>query len=125
MAVERVERVTKKRNEMLADIAAGSAAILLNFGLDQQRANRAGDEIADFMADSFGGQVVNFPKDFRYKLEKRHQEIMDRFDGTNRNELAQEYGLTVRAIYKICQRARKKKADNAAKNHLTRGVDHV
>lgn len=49
----------------------------------------------------YGGQTLYFPMYLSSTREKRNQEIKRRFDGTNLNQLATEYRLSVNQVRRI------------------------
>ncbi len=94
------------RGELLADVADHAAVIMEKHGLSPLQATSAGLEIADTLANHWGGQVICIPKDMKRKWQERREAICRDFKGDNHGELAQKYGLSVRAIYKIIKRGR-------------------
>ena len=102
----------KIRHELLSDVAEHSKLILKDHGIETQLAEQTGVAIADFLASHWGGQLVNIPKDYVFKLAKRDIEIYDEFTGTNHSELARKFDMSVRGIYKIVERARKRDMDH-------------
>ena len=69
------------------------------------------DEIASAAAESFrhefGGQLLYIPKGFAFDIDERDKEIYRKFDGTNHNDLAVEFGHSVQHIYRIIAQARR------------------
>jgi len=59
------------------------------------------------MAEHWGGQLINFPKDSRFEVAKRDEEIWREFNGRNHPYLAQKHNLSQRAIYDIVKRMKK------------------
>lgn len=103
-----------RRHEMLEDVQAHTQQILVDHGIKKELAEQAGCAICDRLADNWGGQVITFPKDHRFRLSKRDIEIYKEFNGRNHNELAKRYRVTTRAIYKIIQRVRDRMDSNQA-----------
>ena len=95
------------RHELLSDLASQVAVVLAEFNVSDAIAEQAGSAIADHVAERWGGQLINIPKDYRYNLSKRDLEIYERVRGNNLNELAREYGISVRAIYRVIQRTKR------------------
>lgn len=104
-------RMEDLRNELLADVAAHAAEILLDHNVAPDVAEQAGAAIADHLADNWGGQVVSIPKDFAYKLAQRDRLILGQFDGANHSELAKRYDMTERGIRKLLARAIQRQRD--------------
>ncbi|NMG48958.1 hypothetical protein GO613_12690 [Azoarcus communis] len=51
-----------------------------------------------------GGGQIYVPKGDEYELTARDREILDRFNGHNHEQLAREYDVTTRHIYRLLQR---------------------
>jgi Mor family transcriptional regulator len=93
--------------ELLSDLAAQCAEALGELlGLDAERGEQVGREIADRMAAHWGGQVIYFPKGLFYKLSQRDLCIFDEFNGTNHSDLALKYGVSLQWVYKIIKTVR-------------------
>lgn len=99
------ERMVVRRNELLADVADRTMQIMKRYGLDDSQAQKAADNVADDLAENWGGQFITVPKDINYRSAKRRQAIVEAFDGSNHFELAAEFGLSVNYIYKILKSA--------------------
>lgn len=100
------ERCERRRHELLSEIADASSLIVERLGLSSDLADKAGGEIADYIADSLGGQVISFPRDTKYRAQKRNEQIAAEFDGFNHVELSKRYNVSVRAIYSILKNQR-------------------
>lgn len=98
-------RMAQLRSELLSDTASHAARVAQDLGIAEALAEQVGAAIADHLAEHWGGQVVNIPKDHFYKLSKRELEIMAAFNGHNFADLAREYGMTTRGIRKLVARA--------------------
>lgn len=97
------------RSELLDDVSAHTKELLVSLGVASEQAQRCGVELADWLAKHWGGQLINIPKDYRYKLAQRDEEIYADFDGFNHAELAKKYGMTTRGIYKVLGRVRNRR----------------
>lgn len=120
-----VVRAALKRHEFLTEISEKVSAVLRRLKIDDALSDQAGDEVADYLSDSFGGQVMSFPKDKAFKVQKRRIEIMGRFNGFNHGALAREYGMTERAIYKIVADHHKQKINLAQLASRSEDLKHV
>lgn len=98
-------RMAHLRNELLTDTAVHTARVAQDLGVSPAVAEQLGSAIADHLAEHWGGQVVNIPKNHFYRLAKRELEIMAAFNGHNFADLAREYGMTMRGIRKLVSRA--------------------
>ncbi|HJU70346.1 MAG TPA: Mor transcription activator family protein [Paucimonas sp.] len=96
-----------KGPELLIDLAEQCAlALKESAGLDKDKADQVGREIAERMASHWGGQNIYFPMGLSYKLSKRDHQIFDDFNGVNHSELARKYGVSLQWIYKVVKAIR-------------------
>ncbi|MBZ9610767.1 Mor transcription activator family protein [Rheinheimera maricola] len=96
------------RSELLDDVAAHAKHILADHGVGTDVADQCGVALAEFLADHWGGQLINFPMNFLYKLAQRDLVIYDEFNGRNHAVLASKYNMSVRGIYKLVARVKKR-----------------
>lgn len=96
----------KRRHELLEDVATHASQIILDHGVESEIAKQVGTAIADHLAHHWGGQMITIPKDYFFGIAKRDAEIWAKFNGRNHSELARQYGMTLRGIYKILDRMR-------------------
>jgi len=83
----------KLRHELLTDLAEKTGQLLRDFGIEADTSDQIGHSLADHVAEHWGGQLINIPKDYAFKLAKRDLEIWERFNGRNHAALAVEYGI--------------------------------
>ena len=95
------------RHELLADMAQQTEDLLKLYGIDESVADQVGCAVANHMADHWGGQLINIPKDYFYKLSQRDLDIWNDFTGNNHATLSKKYNLGIRAIYKIIDKMKK------------------
>lgn len=106
MAVDNLAE--RRRHELLASVAEHAALRLINeHGLGPELAADVGNDLADWMAEHFGGQSVYFVKDEGYKLNERDRYIFERMERGNAQELAAELGLSFVRVYQIYRRCLK------------------
>jgi Mor family transcriptional regulator len=103
----------EKRNELFVDVVATTERLLQEHGVGEKAATLIANDLADHMADHWGGQNMCIPKDYRRKLVARELEIYQRFDGTNYDTLAKEYGMYDRSIRRVIARVRDRLRRNA------------
>lgn len=103
--------MAEKRHELLSDIADHVAFVLRDHGIDSAIAEQAGAAVVDHLCTTWAGSLVNFPKDYRWKLTQRDLEILSKFRGNNHHALAVEYGMTENGIYKLLKRVQDRKFD--------------
>lgn len=93
--------------ELVADMQAHAVAVLQKYFIaDAAQLELAARDLAQRMADNWGGQIIYFPKNYGGRLGARDAEIYRAFDGTNQSQLAKQYGLSVQQIYKIIKQGR-------------------
>ncbi|MDZ7870745.1 MAG: Mor transcription activator family protein [Rheinheimera sp.] len=96
------------RHELLDDVVEQAKNVLVDHGVDTDVSEQAATAIAEHLADHWGGQLINFPKNFLYKLAQRDRVIYDEFNGRNISDLARKFNMSVRGIYKVINRAQKR-----------------
>jgi Mor family transcriptional regulator len=102
----------KKAPELLTDLAAQSAAILVEIAcFDVEKAELIGQEIALTMVKHWGGQLIYFPKGMFFQVALRYVQIYEEFNGRNCTDLAKKYGMSVSWIYRIIKRVRQEEHD--------------
>lgn len=105
-----------KGPELLVDLADQCARALVDtMGMEKDKADQAGREIAERMAGHWGGQNIYFPMGLTMRLSQRDQEIYDAFTGDNHSDLARQFGVSVQWVYRILKI--KKAEDVAARQH--------
>lgn len=96
-----------KYPELIADVAGVIAAVLRGRGHDDDAANEIASAAAESFRHEFGGQLLYIPKGSAFDIDERDKEIYRKFDGTNHNDLAVEFGHSVQHIYRIIAQARR------------------
>lgn len=96
------------RSELLDDVAAHTVEVLSDHGISSELAEQAAFALTEHLAENWGGQLINFPMNFFYKLAQRDMVIYNEFNGRNHAALAKRYGMSVRGIYKLIKRAKKR-----------------
>ena len=99
--------MTQRRNQLLADVVDVSADHLADH-VPAEAARLIAESLADRLADFWGGQLINFPKDYRWKLSQREMEIYQAFNGFNLGDIASQYGMTERGLRKLLHRMRER-----------------
>lgn len=102
-----MSRMKVLRHELLRDLADQASTLLLDYGIPAEVAEQVGCALADHMAEHWGGQLINFPKDACFKVAQRDIDIWSEFNGRNHPSLAKKYGISQRAIYDIIKRMKR------------------
>lgn len=105
-------RPEQRRQDVLQCVIDHALQELQKKGIEQEAALQVATSIADHLADTFGGQIISFPKDYCRKLQVRDAQIYAEFTGTNYPELAQRYGLSDRTVRKLIARAQARQKSN-------------
>ena len=107
-----------RRHQFLSDMIDVSSAHLADH-LPVDAARLIAESLADRLADYWGGQLINIPKDYRRRLSEREAKISGEFNGFNYGELATKYGMCERSIRKLISRVRTRaKKEQAAMPQL-------
>lgn len=101
-------RMEEKRNELFEDLVDQVGTQLLEFGLPEKAAGIVANQVADMLADHWGGQNINIPKDYKRKLSARELEAYNAFTGGNLDQVAKAYGMTERGMRKMINRVRER-----------------
>jgi Mor family transcriptional regulator len=107
-------RMEEKRNALFEDVVVQSERLLQEYGLPDKASTLVANALADHLADLWGGQNLNIPKDYKRKLSARELEIYERFKGDNYGELAAEYGITERSVRRLLNRTRDRLRRNSS-----------
>lgn len=108
------QHMERRRNKLLQDTADFAARRMAELGIDSKAADLIATDIADHLADVWGGQTLNFPKDYLLKLSLQEDEVYRKFNGNNYAELALEYGISERGMQKKIARIKERLRRQAA-----------
>lgn len=116
---DRDSHMAHRRHEFLADMQDVAKKELTAY-LPEPAAEMVASALTDHLATHWGGQLINIPKDYRWRLSQRDSEIYAAFNGYNYAELAQQYGLTQIHMHRLIRniRDRLKKASDARNRDL-------
>ncbi len=104
-----------RRHELLLDLVATAAELGGDFGLSEEQAQQFGHELADRLAERWGGQNFMFPSDYHYRLCQRDAEILAAWrGGCTTHELASRYGIAERSVRRLIRRAAQRCAEDRA-----------
>ena len=101
-------RMEHLRHELLTDIADQVKFILVDHGIDEERATHAGNDISNHLAEHWGGQLITFPKDYLFKIIQRDLDIFNEANSNNMSEVAKKYNLSLNGLYRVLKRIRKR-----------------
>lgn len=101
-------RMAERRHELYADLMILVQRQLGEYGVADNEAALIACDLADRLADHWGGQNITFPKEYRRKLTRLEAEIYQAHCGDNGATLAQRYNITERGLSKMMARVRKR-----------------
>lgn len=87
--------------EFLANLLEYSKLVMVKNGINPDDSNKISREICKQMCDVWGKQLIYFPEWLREELSERDLKIYNEFNGTNHQDLARKYNLSIQAIYRI------------------------
>ncbi len=97
-----------RRHELFEYMHSIAVEKLMSYKVDADVADQAACAMVDAIATDWGGLYVTIPKDTAFHVARRDVEIYNEFDGRNHAHLARKYHLTVRSIYDVIKRVRKR-----------------
>jgi Mor family transcriptional regulator len=97
-----------KRNQLLEDLQDVAERALIDADVPKPVAAIAANALVDRLADYWGGQIIAFPRDCRWRLGKLELQMYEQFDGRNYDQLAQRYSYTVRGVRRLINRVRQR-----------------
>lgn len=111
--VDRDSNMANRRNKFLADLM-DVAKRHLQEHVSANAADLVASSLTDHLADYWGGQLINIPKDYHWRLSQRDAEIYAEFNGCNYAELAMKHDMHERSLRKLLDRVKKRMAKAAA-----------
>ena len=98
-----------KRHDMLKELAEHVQLVAEEHGIDEELAEQFGVNVANFIAEHFGGLTFSFPVDYHYKIAKRDKRIFDAHcKGMSMAKLSREYNMTENGIWRVIDRTSKR-----------------
>lgn len=97
-----------RRKELLKDVSAHVAAVLVDLNIDKAKAQLAGNEVMAHLANHWGGQQIYIPKETDYWAGDHVMEIYNACRGGNFPEVALKFDISVRTVYRIYKRVRRR-----------------
>lgn len=97
-----------RRHELFERISEIAMQKMADYGVDGEVGEQAACAIIDALTEEWGGQYVTIPKDMTWKIAVRDLKVYNDFDGRNYSFLSKKYKLTVRTIYDIIKRVRRR-----------------
>lgn len=93
-----MSRNRRQARELIADLSSKLIERLIANGLTKDAAAEIGFDIADQVAEHWGGQNVYFPFDL---ASRRNTKIYAEFTGDNQDKLAAKFCTSVQHIYRV------------------------
>lgn len=115
--MELVDIFEEKAPEVLADLAKHiEMALEEKCQFTPERAKQIGIDIAQKMAQNWGGEVIYIPRNLLMALNERDMKIYEEFNGNNHRELARKYNVSMQWVYKIVKKVHK---DEVARRQMS------
>lgn len=106
---DRDSSMAVRRNEFLSDLLDVAKKHLAEH-VSESAADMVASSLTNHLADYWGGQLINIPKDYHWKLSRRDAEIYAEFNGYNYAELAKKHDMHERSLRKLLDRVKKRMA---------------
>lgn len=91
--------------ELLKEWAEIAARILVDdAGLSRNESADLGQKIALAIAEECAGSNLYIPVAYAHKIAARDRQIYDAYNGRNRDEVCQRFGITVHTFYRAKRR---------------------
>lgn len=104
-------RAARRRREIWLAISDHTANFLMReCGVEQDKAIEGAELLVKKLIDLVAGSSIYFAKDYTFELTARDEEICDRLERGNANDLAVEYGMSFVHIYAIARKVRARRA---------------
>lgn len=91
---------TRRRNDLLRDLAESVSVELAKYGLSEEQARTAGEEVALAIHDNWRGLSVVFPMRPELAMRRLRLQILTEYTGNNIGELVRKYHVAENTIYK-------------------------
>lgn len=114
--VDRDSNMAIRRNKFLTDFMDWARSTL-GHHVSPEAADLIASDMTDRLTDHWGGQLINIPKDYHWKLSQRDAEIYAEFNGYNYAELAKKHDMHERSLRKLLGRVRERMAEAAGRRN--------
>lgn len=115
--MELVDIFEEKAPEVLTDLAKHiEVALEEKCQFSPEKAKQIGIDIAQQMAQNWGGEVIYIPRNLLMALNERDMKIYEEFNGNNHRELARKYNVSMQWVYKIVKKVHK---DEVARRQMS------
>lgn len=100
--------MAKIRHELFEEIEESVTSLCKELKLSDDVCSKVGCSVSDLIANLFAGQVVYFPSQTEFRRKLRDVQIYKKFNGSNYQELAKEFGYSDSGIRRVISRVQKK-----------------
>lgn len=103
----------RKAPEILSELAKHvevkiMSTMAANDELTEDKARQIGVDVARYISEVWGGEVIYIPRNLALMISERDYHIWEEFDGKNHRELARKYNVSMQWVYQIVRKIRKK-----------------
>lgn len=110
---------TRRRNDLLSDLAESVAYELVKFGMDPDQAKESGESVALAIHENWRGMSVVFPMHPELARQRLRAAILNDYNGANVADLVRKYSVAENTIYKWVAEEHKRRADSAQSDLFT------
>lgn len=93
-----------RRDLFLDDLSSQVVEVLRELHIEEEKCEIAAAEVIAMVVAKYGGEQLYFPKDYTHKSQERALAIFEAFNGRNHAEVARQFDISVRSVYRICKR---------------------
>lgn len=109
-----------RRCELMQDVAENVGLHMVKkYGTSEDEAADIGNHVSDFLATHWCGQTIYIPRDMRFILGDRDEQIGQAMERGGAHEIAAEHGISYVRVYQIYRRwlaeKRERRQSNTAK----------
>ncbi len=95
---------TRRRHEFLQSFAERATELAMQSGIPEEPAISFGNDLADWIADHYGGQHIYFVKDEASRLSVRDRKICAEMEFGKASDVAAKYGISYVRVHQIHRR---------------------
>lgn len=95
---------TRRRHEFLQSFAEHATELAMQAGMEEEPAINFGNDLADWVAERYGGQHIYFVKDEASRLSIRDRKICAEMEFGKASDVAARYGISYVRVHQIHRR---------------------
>jgi Mor family transcriptional regulator len=111
---------TRRRNDLLSDLAESVSHELISFGMDPDQAKQAGENVALAIHENWRGMSVVFPMHPELARQRLRAAVLAEYNGSNMADLVRKFNLAENTIYKWIKEEHTRRMDQ---KQITLGLE--